>query len=219
MSVLTASRLQSLRSWPHLQSNWHFLSAAALSVANKAGEIPIVYNYAMQHTPQHEQAQLTAQFREGIFKTAALIGLPRTINGLTALKNATPEHLRATELLRQDKTDFRQEGQQLFAQVYGKITKRVRTNLHNAYPDLDWFVENFEYGPLLSHASVLGPKDTSLVVVAALIPQDADPQLRGHLKGALNNGSTVEEVNSLRSMVMTLCSLYGVQFTNPVSKL
>lgn len=219
MSVFTPARLNALKSWPHLKNSWHYLAATTLSVYNKSADIPILYQHAMKDTADEDQLKLTSQFRESILKSAALIGLPRTINGLTVLKNATPEHLRATELLRTDKTDFRKEGRDLFDQVYGKITTRVRTNLHNAYPDLDWFIENFEYGPLLSHSSVLGPKETSMTIIASLIPQDADPQLRGHLKGALNNGNTIDEVNSLRSMVMELLSYYGHEFHNPVSKL
>lgn len=218
MSLLTPKRLEILSSHSLLSTNWHFLSAATLNVLNKPKDIPLLYAYAIEQTPKEQHAQLTAQFREGIFKTAALIGLPRVINGLTELKQVTPSELRATELLREDKRDYSREGEELFAQVYGKITRRVHGNLKAAYPDLDWFVQNFEYGPLLAHTSVLGPKETSLVIIAALIPQDVIPQLKGHLKGALNNGATVAEVNELRDMVIQLCSWYGVTLRE-VSKL
>lgn len=218
MSLLTPKRLVKLGSYAHLSTNWHFLSAATLIVLNRPKEIPVLYSHVMEQSPKEQHAQLTAQFREGIFKTAALIGLPRVINGLTELKQATPSELRATELLREDKRDYSKEGEDLFARVYGKITRRVHGNLKAAYPDLDWFVQNFEYGPLLAHTSILDPKETSLVIIAALIPQDVIPQLKGHLKGAINNGATKEEVKELREMVIDLCSWYGITLKE-VSKL
>ena len=46
-------------------------------------------------------------------------------------------------------------------------------------------------------------------VCCCLIPQDVNPQLKGHLKGALNNGGTKEELNDVRSLVFDLCDWKG----------
>ena len=43
--------------------------------------------------PTFFQKQLTAKFREVILKTGPLGGLPRAINGLTVLKETTPDNL------------------------------------------------------------------------------------------------------------------------------
>lgn len=40
------------------------------------------------------------------------------------------------------------------------------------------------------------------MVLACLIPQDVNPQLKGHLVGALNNGSTEDEVKAVRDVVV-----------------
>ena len=53
------------------------------------------------------------------------------------------------------------------------------------------------YGYILSNSAVLTPAESSFVLIAGLVPQDVNPQLKGHLKGALNNGASVEE-NSWR---------------------
>jgi alkylhydroperoxidase/carboxymuconolactone decarboxylase family protein YurZ len=37
-----------------------------------------------------------------------------------------------------------------------------------------------------------------------------NPQLKGHLKGALNGGATVEEVKAVRSIVMEICKACGM---------
>jgi hypothetical protein len=39
-------------------------------------------------------------------------------------------------------------------------------------------------------------------VLACLIPQDVNPQLKGHLVGALNNGATEDEVKAVREVVI-----------------
>lgn len=51
-----------------------------------------------------------------------------------------------------------------------------------------------------------------MCVVASLIPQDVNPQLKGHLKGALNVGVTKEELNDLRCIVFDICDWTGGHF-------
>lgn len=38
-----------------------------------------------------------------------------------------------------------------------------------------------------------------------------NPQLKGHLKGALNNGATVEEVRAVREIVIRICEASGMR--------
>ena len=44
----------------------------------------------------------------------------------------------------------------------------------------------------------------------ALLSQ-VNPQLKGHLKGALNNGATVEQVQAIRNMTVRLCEAAGMK--------
>ena len=37
-----------------------------------------------------------------------------------------------------------------------------------------------------------------------------NPQLKGHLKGALNGGATVDEVKAVRSIVIEICKASGM---------
>jgi alkylhydroperoxidase/carboxymuconolactone decarboxylase family protein YurZ len=50
-----------------------------------------------------------------------------------------------------------------------------------------------------------------LVVLASLIPQDVNPQSKGHLVGALNNGATEEEVETVRAVVIKVCEASGMR--------
>jgi hypothetical protein len=49
------------------------------------------------------------------------------------------------------------------------------------------------------------------VVLASLIPQDVNPQLKGHLVGALNNGASEDEVKAVREVVIRLCEASGMK--------
>ncbi|KAF5100048.1 hypothetical protein D0Z03_000883 [Geotrichum reessii] len=232
-AILTPARLQTLAKFPHLQNTWHFIAAAALSVCNEPNEIPGLYEHVINslvsssvpETPNAERLRVSKQFREAILKSAALVGLPRTINSLTQLKNVTPAELRESGVLRPVHAPPpvsgapAEVGADFFSKVYGKITKRVLGQLNTAYPDLGWYTIDHVYDPLLSYTGVLSPKETSLVVIACLVPQDVNPQLKGHLKGALNNGATPEEVNSVREMAILISKWCGISWKNPVAKL
>ncbi|KAI9871078.1 MAG: hypothetical protein M1830_003470, partial [Pleopsidium flavum] len=37
-----------------------------------------------------------------------------------------------------------------------------------------------------------------------------NPQLKGHLKGAMNNGATLEEVGAVREVVIRICEASGM---------
>lgn len=93
--------------------------------------------------------------------------------------------------------------------LYGKVSTRVRTQMFNAYPDLWQYALHSVYSPLLSYTGVLSALETSYCVVAALIPQDVNPTLKGHLKGAINLGGTKEELTDIRHLVFDVCDWSG----------
>ncbi|KAI5951232.1 hypothetical protein KGF54_004306 [Candida jiufengensis] len=100
-------------------------------------------------------------------------------------------------------------GSNFWNAVYTKISNRVKNQMLTAYPDLWYFAYHHVYAPLLSFTKIMSAKETSMCVVACLIPQDVNPQLKGHLKGALNNGATKEELNDVRSLVFNICDWAG----------
>ncbi|AOW26809.1 hypothetical protein MG5_01146 [Candida albicans P57072] len=101
-------------------------------------------------------------------------------------------------------------GSNFWNSVYrNKINTRIKNQMFTAYPDLWYFAYHHVYSPLLSFTDIISAKETSMCVVACLIPQDVNPQLKGHLKGALNNGGTKEELNDVRSLVFDLCDWKG----------
>ncbi len=170
-----------------------------------------------------KQLEIAKKTREALMKGCALAGLPKTINSLTVLKNITPDELRETKIQRKNLKTVNEKdiefGSSFWDQVYGKISKRVMGQLTAAYPDLGMYALNYVYTPLLSFTDVLSAHDTSLVVIACLIPQDVNPQLKGHLKGALNNGATKDEIDSARELSIDISKWCGINWTQDVAKL
>jgi alkylhydroperoxidase/carboxymuconolactone decarboxylase family protein YurZ len=171
---------------------------------------------------QDAQYTVSLKTREAILKSLALGGIPKAINTLMQLKNSTPIPLRSTTTSRDfspSNTEHeRQRGEEYWKKVYGKVSDRVSNQMNTAYPDLWEFTINHVYSPLLSFSEVLSPGESSLVITACLIPQDVNPQLKGHLKGALNNGCTVEELSSAREMSLLISQWCGIQWRDPVAK-
>ncbi|ODQ78365.1 hypothetical protein BABINDRAFT_162604 [Babjeviella inositovora NRRL Y-12698] len=205
-------------------ANEAIVSAKAYQELSAEGSaMPLFPNSAAQLTVQQEQ---TNKIKDALLKAIALCGVPRVINALMTLKTATPSALRADELsVRATETDSatiiteRERGYKFWDQVYGKINNRVAHQMSSAYPDLWTYTINHIYGPLLSCTDVLSARESSLVIIACLVPQDVNPQLKGHLKGALNNGCTLEEIRAARELVIEISGWCGVSWRNDVAKL
>ncbi|KAI3404050.1 hypothetical protein KGF56_003086 [Candida oxycetoniae] len=125
--------------------------------------------------------------------------LQDTVNGPISESSINKQQI-AQDLIR---------GSRFWTSVYTKISLRVKNQMLTAYPDLWHYAYEHVYAPLLSYTQIISAKETSMCVVACLIPQDVNPQLKGHLKGALNNGATKEELNDIRSMVFNICDWSG----------
>lgn len=196
--------------------------------------IPLTYKYTRAEDIRRKQQFIVNQMREVILKLSALCGLPKAINGLTILKTATPsrfsqEHnVRPSEVkvkqndvnatdtidgpISTDSIDTRRvksnllRGSAFWNTVYSNnINKRVKNQMVDAYPDLWYFTYQHIYSPLLSYTDILTAKKTSLAIIACLIPQNVQPQLKGHLRGALNNGATKGEITSTQDLVLEIC--------------
>ncbi|KAE8448138.1 hypothetical protein EG329_009742 [Mollisiaceae sp. DMI_Dod_QoI] len=229
-SLFTAPLLQYLRQHPQLPKNtWYFIAAVTLTVINRPDEIPIIYKHALDHVTTHyegqvkldEELKVLRRMREALLKTSAVTGAPKVINACLALKEATPKHLqdidgdisttgRRVDISEVPSSQVLQRGQDFFDKVYGKISSRVTRMMNSSgTEDLD-LIAKLMYGFILSNTTLLDQAETSYVLIAALIPQDVNPQLKGHLKGALNGGATLEEVRAVREVVIRLCESAGM---------
>ncbi|QPG74989.1 hypothetical protein FOA43_002329 [Brettanomyces nanus] len=170
----------------------------------------------------------TEKFRESILKASALSGLPRAINSLMILKDTTPYNLkkhgkqatnRAPITTFDEYQKVQQRGKQFWDAVYSKVSHRIINQMASSYPDLWTYAIQDVYSDLLSYCGVLSHEETSIIVISSLIPQDVNPQLKGHLKGALLNGVDIDVLRETRRLAIQLSEWCGIKWKSEVADL
>ncbi|KAI9893537.1 MAG: hypothetical protein M1814_006333 [Vezdaea aestivalis] len=218
------SLLKRILGHPRLPADcWYLTSSLSLASLNQPQLIPTILKRAFQegttknqHASQKiqhddfakrrlkEQSRILWRIREGLLKGSVIYGLPRAINAVTALKNdisplseyAPTTRRRALQDSAAQKVAL-ERGDEQFGMIYGKIADRIRHQLQDSgHSDLLTIAE-LMYAHILSEDSILGARETSLCVVAALAGLDVEPQLKGHRIGAINCGSSESEVNAV----------------------
>ncbi|KAJ4263167.1 hypothetical protein NW762_006789 [Fusarium torreyae] len=231
--ILTPALLAAIRKQPNLPRNtWYFITATTLSALNRPDELPKLFKHVIEGTPgiveedapgRDEQLRISRRLREALLKASAVGGMPKTINALMSLKSATPEDLldetgvedapstRHRDIYETSPSQVLERGQTFFNNIYGKISRRIMGQMdRSGAPDLG-LLARLTYGYVLSNTDVLTPAETSFVLIASLIPQDVNPQLKGHLRGALNGGASVDEVRAVRDIVIRICEASGMK--------
>lgn len=119
----------------------------------------------------------------------------------------------------EDREVAMQRGLKHWNSIYNKVSQRIINNMNSSYPDLWYYTLVHVYGPLLSNDEVLSAQETSFIVIAALVPQDVNPQLKGHLRGALNIGCHREAIEAARSLAILVAKWCGVTWHADIVKL
>ena len=141
---------------------------------------------------------------------------------MQALKTATPPNLldeplsysptgRPVELYDVPPSTILSRGEKYFSKTYGKVTGRVMSQLDRSGTEDLGITARLMYGYILSNTSVLSACESSYVLLAGLIPQDVNAQLKGHIVGARNFGAEVEEVRAVRDVVIRVCEAAGMK--------
>lgn len=182
-----------------------------------------------------DQREVLDKINETVLKVGAIVGIPRSINALRYVKLSTPDsllihadpgvkdncYIRGKQVKRQEMGNKGnlERGLAHWERTYGKVSERIIQDLNSYYPDLWQFIVKNIYGDILSYDSIVDGPMTSLVVISSLIPMDVNPQLRGHLRSALNFGWNVATVNQVRQFAILISTWYGIQWKSEVTKL
>ncbi len=87
-----------------------------------------------------------------------------------------------------------EKGMKKFKEIHGPIAKATVDSLKDVAPDLGRFVTEFAFGDIYSRPG-LDLKTRQLLTIASLTTLGyATPQLKAHIKGALNVGCTKQEI-------------------------
>src|SRR5258708_2102398 len=87
-----------------------------------------------------------------------------------------------------------EKGWKKFQEIHGPVAKATVNSLKDISPELGRFVTEFAFGDIYSRPG-LDLKTRQLLTIASLITLgNAQPQLKSHIKGALNVGCTKQEI-------------------------
>ena len=93
-----------------------------------------------------------------------------------------------------------ERGVEACSEVYGRTYHKLLLNLRALHPAVEPLVVVDAYGKILGRPG-LDSKRRELCTLAAIAMLDAPRQLHAHLRGALNTGSTREEVDTVLAIV------------------
>ena len=91
-------------------------------------------------------------------------------------------------------------GVEACGEVYGRTFHKLMLNLRALHPAIEPLVVVDAYGKILGRPG-LDSKRRELCTLAAIAMQNAPRQLHAHFRGALNTGSTREEVDAVLAIV------------------
>lgn len=122
-------------------------------------------------------------------------GFPRTLNATGAWReisgNEAPPEDQAASIGAAG--DWAARGESVCRTVYGNRYEALRRNVHRLHPALDEWMVVDGYGKVLARPG-LSLVERELCVVASCAAAEQLPQLRAHLRGALNCGATWDDI-------------------------
>ena len=157
-----------------------------------------------------------ADVEEMLLQSYLFVGYPVALQALAMWRERTGNA--ASELATpDDPATWRERGEKVCAQVYAGQYERLRANIAKLHPDMErWMLEE-GYGKVLGRRGV-DLKVRELCIASLLVGLDAPQQLYSHLRGALNVGATVEEVETTVEIACTQASLAAKETARKVWK-
>ncbi len=169
---------------------------AAVGARNKAALASTIDQAAEKADP--------AQAEEALLQSYLFVGYPIALQALGMWRERTG-HAAPPAPTRDNNRVWRQRGEAICAQVYAGQYDRLRENIAKLHPDLErWMLEE-GYGKVLGRPG-LDLKVRELCIIAVLVGLDAPQQLYSHLRGALNVGAPLEEVETTVEIACTQTS-------------
>ena len=142
---------------------------------------------------------------EALLQTYLFVGYPIALQAIAMWRERTGFKA-PTRPTRDNARNWRQRGEEVCAKVYAGQYERLRSNISDLHPDMErWMLEE-GYGKVIGRPG-LDLKVRELCIVSVLVGLEAPQQLYSHLRGALNAGATVEEVENTVELASTHTSL------------
>jgi 4-carboxymuconolactone decarboxylase len=132
---------------------------------------------------------------EVLLQSHLFAGFPRALNAMRVWREVSGERAPATDPAteQQDQTELYTQGEEACRTVYGRKYDALRQTVSHLHPALDAWMVLDGYGKVLSRPG-LTLVERELCIVGACAASEQMPQLKSHLRGALNCGATLEDL-------------------------
>ena len=130
---------------------------------------------------------------EVLLQSHLFVGFPDALNALAAWRAVSGHPAPAP--LDEDPAEWTARGERVCAAVYGASYDRLRENVRALHPDFEGWMLAGGYGRVIGRPG-LDLKTRELCIAALLAVWNAPRQLHSHLRGALNAGAAVDEVDA-----------------------
>jgi 4-carboxymuconolactone decarboxylase len=144
---------------------------------------------------------------EVLLQSYLFAGFPRTLNALGVWRElsglSAPESDPAASIENADEWVTR--GETACRTVYGPVYDTLRDNVRRLHPAIDAWMLVDGYGKVLSRPA-LDLVRRELCIVAACTSAEQNPQLRSHLRGALNCGATRDDLSATLAALTDIVS-------------
>jgi 4-carboxymuconolactone decarboxylase len=139
---------------------------------------------------------------ELLLQSVLMVGWPRTLVAAALWRQAigTPAVNGATDLEYAAHAEWQARGEATCRLIYGDNYRKLRENVAALHPALDQWMVTEGYGRTLSRPG-LEPWRRELCVIAQTAVLDTPRQLHSHLRGALNAGASVAQVDAVLTLV------------------
>jgi 4-carboxymuconolactone decarboxylase len=172
--------------------------AAALNEATLGGMV--------EHIRDARGAGTSATWLEELVLEAALfVGYPRALVAAAALRQVEPKPAGdpgdAADYERW--RDWKARGEVTGRRIYGENYDKLRNSLGALHPAIEAWIVLDGYGRTISRPG-LDLMRRELCAIAMLVAQNTPRQLHSHLRGALNNGASPEDVDEALMLLAPL---------------
>jgi 4-carboxymuconolactone decarboxylase len=106
-----------------------------------------------------------------------------------------------------DTEELHQRGLALRKQMFGEASVKARMEAMGEFgAPLQHIINAYAYGDVWSR-DALAPRERSIAMVAMMAALNQPAELRVHLKGALSNGCTAEQIRDILLLVTLYCGI------------
>jgi 4-carboxymuconolactone decarboxylase len=133
-----------------------------------------------------------AAVEEVILQSHLFVGFPDALNALGTWREVSG--LPAPPASGEDPAEWEARGEAVCEAVYGANYRKLRENVRALHPDFEGWMVAGGYGRVIGRPG-LDLETRELCIAALLAVWNVPRQLHSHLRGALNAGASVAEVN------------------------